>query len=380
MNAGLISRRCPAIGPDDSIGKTAELMRQSQLPLVPVLDGNRVIGVVEDRDLLKVSLNSHQHLKVVDVMRRPELVVDAELPLEVVARVMDEHGVSAAPVADPSGALKGIVTRLDLAAALTRGLRPPRIGGMATPWGIFLTTGAHRAGAGNVAVFFTGVVMALCLAVARGFLLTGLHIADGILGTDLLTAYVLDQAPRLFGFSLPWSQLLLSLHFLEGILFFLALRLLPLTGYHGGEHQVVHAIERGEDLTPESVSKMPLVHPRCGTNVAALVILLTTVAFSNIAAPLMMVLFVVVLLTWRRVGTMLQHFFTVKKPTPKQLDRAIEAGKELLRRYQSAPYSSPPLPVQIWNLGFIQVFCGATTTLWLLNLIALHYGFPRLIF
>lgn len=48
-----------------------------------------------------------------------------------------------------------------------------------------------------------------------------------------------------------------------------------LFGYHGAEHKTIHAFEAGEPLTPESVARFPLEHPRCGT-----AFLLTVVVFS----------------------------------------------------------------------------------------------------
>lgn len=48
-----------------------------------------------------------------------------------------------------------------------------------------------------------------------------------------------------------------------------------LFGYHGAEHKTIHAFEAGADLTPSSVARFPLEHPRCGT-----AFLLTVVVFS----------------------------------------------------------------------------------------------------
>lgn len=35
--------------------------------------------------------------------------------------------------------------------------------------------------------------------------------------------------------------------------------------YHGAEHKTINAYEAGADLTPASVARFPLEHPRCGT-------------------------------------------------------------------------------------------------------------------
>jgi uncharacterized protein YqhQ len=45
--------------------------------------------------------------------------------------------------------------------------------------------------------------------------------------------------------------------------------------YHGAEHKTINAFEAGAALTPESVARFPLEHPRCGT-----AFLLTVVVFS----------------------------------------------------------------------------------------------------
>jgi len=55
-----------------------------------------------------------------------------------------------------------------------------------------------------------------------------------------------------------------------------------LFGYHGAEHKTINAFEAGAELTPESVAKFSLEHPRCGT-----AFLLTLVLFSIIAFTLL---------------------------------------------------------------------------------------------
>ena len=35
--------------------------------------------------------------------------------------------------------------------------------------------------------------------------------------------------------------------------------------YHAAEHKAINAYEAGEELTPETVQRYSLIHPRCGT-------------------------------------------------------------------------------------------------------------------
>ncbi len=50
--------------------------------------------------------------------------------------------------------------------------------------------------------------------------------------------------------------------------------------YHGAEHKTINAYEAGAELTPESVSRFPLEHPRCGTAFLLTLVLLSILVFS----------------------------------------------------------------------------------------------------
>lgn len=50
--------------------------------------------------------------------------------------------------------------------------------------------------------------------------------------------------------------------------------------YHGAEHKTINAYEAGAELTPESVARFPLEHPRCGTSFLLTLVLLSIIAFS----------------------------------------------------------------------------------------------------
>jgi uncharacterized protein YqhQ len=50
--------------------------------------------------------------------------------------------------------------------------------------------------------------------------------------------------------------------------------------YHGAEHKTINAFEAGADLTPESVEKFPLEHPRCGTAFMLTLVLISVLVFT----------------------------------------------------------------------------------------------------
>lgn len=55
-----------------------------------------------------------------------------------------------------------------------------------------------------------------------------------------------------------------------------------LFGYHGAEHKTIHAFEAGAELTPASVRRFPLEHPRCGTAFLLTVVIMSILIFAII--------------------------------------------------------------------------------------------------
>lgn len=165
--------------------------------------------------------------------------------------------------------------------------------------------------------------------------------------------------------------------------FVVVLRLIPLSGIHGAEHMVVHAMERGEELTPEVVARMPRVHPRCGTNLAVGMFLFLTIwqtpwiKYDDVRALTGAVL---TLFLWRPLGAFVQQHITTKKPTSAQLRSGIRAGNDLIERYSTAHSSTASIPVRIWNSGLLQVVTGSSLVLLLLKglMMWLHFDLPGL--
>jgi uncharacterized protein YqhQ len=50
--------------------------------------------------------------------------------------------------------------------------------------------------------------------------------------------------------------------------------------YHGAEHKVINAFEAGDELTPETVRRHSLEHPRCGTAFLLTVVVFSVLVFS----------------------------------------------------------------------------------------------------
>ena len=55
--------------------------------------------------------------------------------------------------------------------------------------------------------------------------------------------------------------------------------------YHGAEHMSIHALEHGEELTPDAVSKYRTLHLRCGTAFLLIVLVVSVFVFAAVGRP-----------------------------------------------------------------------------------------------
>lgn len=303
----------------------------------------------------------------------PEMRASESEPLFAQA---DAAGQDALPVVDSAGYLLGMVGRSDLVRELSRPFRPPQMGGMATPVGVYLSSGAASGGAGTLAL------------VATGAALFSAHFAGLALSQPLQQAADLLPPASRPAFA-PFAILLATL--VQSALFFALVRLSPLAGFHAAEHQVVHAVERGEPLLREVVRTMPRVHPRCGTNLAAGGLLLGVggAIAETALAPLHVPTTVGYLLSgvlafvyWRPFGSWLQQYLTTRPATDHQIDSGIRAARELLNAHDQAPEGFVPPHTRLWRAGFVQILCGFALTyalIWLCSFIPALRGLRELL-
>ena len=117
------------------------------------------------------------------------------------------------------------------------------------------------------------------------YLTLGIALLFGVGLFFLLPAGLGSLSERYLGWSVWWSNLaegLIRLALLVG--YIKAIGLMPdvkrLFGYHGAEHKTINAYEAGAELTPESVARFSLQHPRCGTAFLLTLVLLSILVFT----------------------------------------------------------------------------------------------------
>ena len=344
----------------DTVGRAAEAMRVSGVTELPVFDSGRLVGMIGEAGILSALVKHNGEsdaaaTPVQSVMSQEVVCGNPRMSVGQTAEIMDMHGTQVLPIIDDYGRYLGVVTRSDVAGALTLSIRPPSIAGMATPLGVYLTTGHIRAGASDFGLFLAGASLMVLNYLAIGLvagLAWGIEHATGIrLWTILLSpgynsaGWMETARTIMLGMSVP--------------LFLLLLRMAPLSGYHAAEHQVVHAIERGEPLRSDIVGRMPRVHPRCGTNIVAAVVLFMLVAETFGMEIVAMVTIFVMIFAWRTIGAYVQNYVTTKPASPKQMESGIRAGESLLEKYRENPAYHVTGWRRFWNTGMPQVMLGA---------------------
>ena len=105
--------------PNDTIQRVAQLMKQEDAGFIPVTDGDRLLGVITDRDIVIRCLADHQDIlneKVKHCMSPDVSTVDSEADIEEAASIMDSRQVRRLAVTH-GGKLVGILSHGNLVQA-----------------------------------------------------------------------------------------------------------------------------------------------------------------------------------------------------------------------------------------------------------------------
>jgi CBS domain-containing protein len=145
----IMERDPVTVSPDDDVESLIRVLRQHELPGVPVVDGDgRCVGIVTESDLIlrdqEADLHLPYHLDIMggviwlesmkhfegrlrkafasnvsDMMTPGPITVSADTDVAEAGRIISERGHNRLPVVDGDGRLVGVLTRVDVLAALT---------------------------------------------------------------------------------------------------------------------------------------------------------------------------------------------------------------------------------------------------------------------
>lgn len=121
--ADMMTRGVRSLSPDDSLVKAAQAMEELNVGAIPVCDGDRLCGMVTDRDIVVRGVAQELDLKnckLSDVMSGHVRTVRENDDINDVLQEMSNAQIRRMPVVDSQDRLVGIVSLGDIAAKQPR--------------------------------------------------------------------------------------------------------------------------------------------------------------------------------------------------------------------------------------------------------------------
>ena len=107
-----------SIDAEKSVAYAAKMMREEDVGLAPIVEGDKLIGMLTDRDIaIRVVAEGRnpEQVKVADVASKQVVTIDPQQDLDEALRIMAEHQVRRLPVVEEDGKLVGVVAQADIA-------------------------------------------------------------------------------------------------------------------------------------------------------------------------------------------------------------------------------------------------------------------------
>jgi CBS domain-containing protein len=133
----VMSTDVETVRPDQMVREAARFMLQADAGSIPVTDGNRLVGMITDRDIAVrgVALGYGPDTPVSELMTSGVVSAHADELVEEAARKMGEAQVRRLPVIDHDERLVGIVSLGDLARESDEETAGQALEGVSAPGG-----------------------------------------------------------------------------------------------------------------------------------------------------------------------------------------------------------------------------------------------------
>jgi CBS domain-containing protein len=113
----MTSKLC-SIDTDRTVAYAAKMMRDEDVGIAPIVEGDRLVGVLTDRDIaVRVVAEGRdaEQVKVTEVASRDLVTLDPQQDLDEALRLLARHQVRRLPVVEEDGRLMGVVAQADVA-------------------------------------------------------------------------------------------------------------------------------------------------------------------------------------------------------------------------------------------------------------------------
>jgi CBS domain-containing protein len=107
-----------SIDADKSVAYAAKMLRDEDVGAAPIVEGDKLIGMLTDRDIaIRVVAEGRDpdQVTVRDVASKQVVTIDPQQELDEALRIMAKHQVRRLPVVEEDGKLVGVVAQADVA-------------------------------------------------------------------------------------------------------------------------------------------------------------------------------------------------------------------------------------------------------------------------
>jgi CBS domain-containing protein len=107
-----------AIDADKPVAYAAKMMRDEDVGLAPIVEGQRLVGTLTDRDIaIRVVAEGKdpESTQVREVATADVVTIDPQQDLDEGLRLMAQHQVRRLPVVEEDGRLVGVIAQADVA-------------------------------------------------------------------------------------------------------------------------------------------------------------------------------------------------------------------------------------------------------------------------
>ena len=114
----LMTKSPRSVESGSTVMEAARLMRDEDAGLIPIVEGEKLVGTVTDRDIairVVAEGKSPESITVGEIASRELVTIDPQQNLDEALRLMARHQVRRLPVVEEDGKLVGIVAQADIA-------------------------------------------------------------------------------------------------------------------------------------------------------------------------------------------------------------------------------------------------------------------------
>lgn len=113
----IMTKSLRTASPSATLREVAEMMRDGDMGAVPIVDNNKLVGIVTDRDIVVrgVSESLASDAAISNVMTTELFTVTSDDFAFEAIRLMGDKQIRRIPVVNPDGSLAGIVAMADIA-------------------------------------------------------------------------------------------------------------------------------------------------------------------------------------------------------------------------------------------------------------------------